>query len=167
MGVFDFNFPAEIGGISFGQDVYFVGFPYKMYISDDGSLNGFPISFVKKGVLSAIENDNGAVTLFVDAINNEGFSGGPLIWTETFTTKDGFIVSKNTYRVFGVVSKFKTETEPVIDIVDYEGEKINIKTNMIIEYNTGFLVGYSIKHALDLIDRHPIGFELTNLKKGE
>lgn len=71
-----------------------------------------------------------------DAINNEGFSGGPLFF---------YPLGKPTeLRVAGVVSKFRVEHEAALD------EHGNA-TTMTVPYNTGFLVAYGIKHALDLI----------------
>jgi len=47
-------------------------------------------------------------------------------------------------RILGVVSKFRIEHETVLD---RNGEA----TEFTIPYNSGFLIGYGINHALDLI----------------
>jgi hypothetical protein len=76
--------------------------------------------------------------LSVDAINNEGFSGGPLSYFLNGNTDDP--------RIAGVVSNYRIEHEAVID---GDGNA----TKMTVPYNTGFLVAHDIKHALELIKR--------------
>ncbi|PPD45703.1 MAG: hypothetical protein CTY16_09895 [Methylobacter sp.] len=128
--------------IILGQDVYFVGYPYKMWTDAGSALAGRPCPFIKKGTLSsAFNTGDGVQRLFVDAINNEGFSGGPLVFTQP---------GKNDYRVAGVVSKFRIEYEQVLD-------EFGEATKMSVAYNTGFLIAYDIKYAIDLIRSNPIG----------
>lgn len=138
----DIELPASIGNFILGQDVYFVGYPYKMWSEGGEVMYGRPLPFVKKGTLSAGPDPTDDVKrLYVDAINNEGFSGAPLLAAPPGTSN---------FSVIGVVSKFKTEYEPVIDEEDNE-------TGLRVAYNTGFLVAYSVKHALDIIRKNPIG----------
>lgn len=132
-------------GIVVGQDVYFVGYPFKMWTDGGPALAGRPCPFVKKGTLSsAFSTGDGIHRLFVDALNNEGFSGGPLVFAQP---------GRNEYRVAGVVSKFKIEYESV---VDRDGND----TDLRVAYNTGFLIAYDIQYALDLIKANPIGLAL-------
>jgi Trypsin-like peptidase domain len=131
-----FEIELGFGEISLGQDVYFLGFPYKLW-TDYGELSaGLPGPFLKKGALSAVTFDH-PKTLHVDAINNEGFSGGPLYFFRNGNPQEP--------RVAGIVSKYRTEHEPV---VDEDGQP----TGLRVAYNTGFLVAYDIKHALELIN---------------
>lgn len=128
-----------------GQDVYFAGYPLKMHANAGELMYGRPLPFVKKGTLSAgWDPDDPVKRLYVDAINNEGFSGAPLVFQEHATGK---------LKVAAVVSKYKTEDEPVIG---KDGEE----TGMTVKYNTGFLIAYSIKHALDLIKLNPVGLQV-------
>ena len=100
-------------------------------------MNGLPMAFVKKGTLSTLGgNGDNPEMFYVDAINNEGFSGGPLF----FYPNNG----AQAIHVAGVVSKYRIEFEPVIDA---DGEE----TDMTIAYNTGFMVAYSSKHVLEII----------------
>ena len=132
----EFEVSLGFGEIELGQDVFFLGFPYKLW-TDYGALSaGLPGPFVKKGTLSAVSFEH-PKTLHVDAINNEGFSGGPLYF---FKGKDPQRVS-----VAAIVSKYRTEHEPVID---QDGNP----TGMRVAYNTGFLLAYDIKCALALIE---------------
>ena len=129
-----------------GQDVYFAGFPLKMHSNAGELMYGRPMPFVKKGTLSAgWDPEDNVKRLYVDAINNEGFSGGPLVFYEHSTGK---------LKVAAIVSKYKTENEPVLD-------KHGEDTGLTVTYNTGFLIAYSIKHALDLIRMNPIGLPVA------
>lgn len=137
---------VAIGGFILGQDVYFAGFPYKMFANGGDVMMGRPLPFVKKGILSAgMDPIDDVKRLYVDAINNEGFSGGPLVFAVPGTTQ---------YSVIGVVSKFKVEYESVINDRDED-------TGFRVAYNTGFLLAYSMKHVLDLIKANPIGLPIN------
>jgi len=128
-----------------GQDVYFAGFPLKMHSNGGELMYGRPLPFVKKGTLSAgWDPDDSIKRLYVDAISNLGFSGGPLVFREHSSGK---------LKVAAVVSKFKTEDEPVIDA---EGNDTGLK----VQYNTGFLIAYGINHALEIIRRNPVGLQV-------
>lgn len=141
----NFPMPADAVGIALGQDVYFVGYPYKMWTDMGKAMAGRPCPFVKKGILAAMDHSNHVQRLYIDAINNEGFSGGPVLFKPSINSD---------FQVAGVVSSFKTEHEPVIDS---EGNA----TDMTVAYNTGFLLAYDIHHAIKIIDRNPIGLKLT------
>jgi S1-C subfamily serine protease len=119
-------------GARVGGDVYFFGYPYGLH-----SLNGSDIvPFVKKGAMSAIDGtDDSAVVLYVDAFNNEGFSGGPIAF---------FDAGSNTWKIAGVVQGYLPERAKV------RVGRQNVDTNTLV--NSGILVGYSIQHALEAID---------------
>lgn len=134
----EFVVNPTIAGIVLSQDVYFVGFPYKMWSNVGSLMGGMPCAFAKKGTLSSFQLDNPQI-LYVDAINNEGFSGGPLCFYPPGQARE--------LRVAGVVSKFRVEYEHVLDA---KGEK----TGMRVPYNTGFLVAYGAKYILSLIQAH-------------
>jgi hypothetical protein len=140
----DLTLPASDEGIIMGQDVYFAGYPYMMWADFGDVLAGRPGPFIKKGTLSTIISDNGTQKFFVDAINNEGFSGAPLLFSNP---------GANNYRVAAVVASFKTEHERVIDSA---GET----TEMTVPYNTGFMLAYGINHVLNLIRANPIGHNI-------
>jgi S1-C subfamily serine protease len=130
-----FGITPSVGNLMLGQDVYFLGFPFKMWADYGELMAGMPGPFVKKGTLSSITVGHPQV-LYVDAINNEGFSGGPLYF---FMNGDA-----NQPQIAGIVSKYRVENESV---VDGEGNP----TALTVPYNTGFLVAYDIKHAIELI----------------
>jgi len=130
---------SSAAGIVFGQDMYFLGFPFKMWGDVGEFLHGRPCPFVKKGTLS-FASPEGDQEFFIDAINNEGFSGGPLVFFPP--------ANPTQMQVAAVVSKFKIEYEPVLD------DQFQ-PTSSRIAYNTGFLVAYGIKNAVDLIRNPP------------
>ncbi|QBB71090.1 serine protease [Pseudolysobacter antarcticus] len=142
------SLPLEptLKGIIYSQDVYFVGYPYKMFMKAD-ALAGRPAPFVKKGILSsAVDITSGM--FFVDALNNEGFSGGPVVFLPLEEPEPRQL------RVGGVVSKFKVESEHVLD------QQLE-RNGMSVTYNTGFMVAYDIAYAVRLIRANPVGFPIS------
>ncbi|ALT76009.1 S1 family peptidase [Paucibacter sp. KCTC 42545] len=133
----EFKVDPKFGDCYVGQDMFFVGFPYKMSVDYGPNADGQPGVFLKKGALSAVDAGP-PKALYIDALNNEGFSGGPLYYFRNGNMNDPCIA--------GVVSKFKIEHELVLDA---EGEA----TEMKVPYNTGFMVAYDIAHALELARR--------------
>jgi len=138
--------PAEptLEGIAFGQDLYFLGFPYGLF-SESGDLNNhYPFPFVKKGILSATGEGFGDPGIFfIDGHNNPGFSGGPVVFVP---------YGKKEFRIAGVVSGFQTVGEPVYDQVG--------SASHFFKVNTGLMVAYNIHGALEAIKANPIGFAL-------
>lgn len=129
--------PASMAGLVLGQDVHFLGFPYMLEGDVGLLLDGRPLCYVKKGSVSALDSLT-QPALVLDAINNPGFSGGPVV----FAPPGG---APNDLRIAAVVSKYRTEPEPVIA----DGEE----TGGVVHSNTGFLYAYNIRHAVDLIQR--------------
>ena len=135
-GVDDLPAAADMGGLVLGQDVFFVGFPYKLEGPVGFVQDRRPLGYVKKGTVSALDSQDHPA-LVIDAINNEGFSGGPVVFAEIGR-------AANELKIAAIVSKYRTEQEYVIGA---DGNK----TGQTIEYNTGFLYAYNIRYALDLI----------------
>ena len=124
-----------IAGLAWGQDIYFLGFPYKMWGNVGNLMGGMPCPYAKKGTVSSYQLDDPQI-LHIDAINNEGFSGGPLFFYPAGKPEE--------VRVAGVVSKFRVEYE---NVIDENGEP----TGMTVPYNTGFLIAYGSKYILSII----------------
>ena len=136
---------ATSAGLIFGQDVYFLGFPYGIQL-EVGDLNRFfPLPLVKKATVSSFFGGNQKIIL-LDGHNNRGFSGGPVVFKKVGSTK-------NELRVAAIISGYKFEPEPIFD------EK-GKKTSLRYYANTGIILSYDIKHALDAIRENPIGFEI-------
>ena len=137
--------PPTAAGLTLGQDVYFLGFPYG-WTSEVGALNqNFPLPFVKKATVSAV--DFNPVRFFLDGHNNPGFSGGPVVFSKVGEPA-------NQLSVAGVISGYRFGTEPVY----LEGKPTSLESR----YNTGIVLVYEIQHAIDLISQNPIGFNLVD-----
>jgi hypothetical protein len=126
-------------GIFYGQDVYFLGFPYNILSPYLLGTGGFPLPFAKKAILSCFDRD----LVLLDGHNNPGFSGGPVVFAET---------NHRDFKVAAVISGFQAVEEPVYA----SGQP----TPLVYRYNTGIIVAYSIGHAVSLIQANPAGYQL-------
>lgn len=132
-------------GISFGQDVYFLGFPYGLKTEIDYLNRDFPMPLIKKGILSAMFFDQPGKSFLLDGHNNPGFSGGPVV----FSSQD----RPNVYKIAGVISGYRFEIQEI---------KVNEGQPPIqVKMNTGIIIAYSIQNALDLIAANPNGVQLA------
>lgn len=136
------NLPMEASsdGLTYGQDVFFLGFPYgiqgKVIFGDDG----YPLPLVKKALVSSLDRS----VFLLDGHNNPGFSGGPVVFASPGTYQN---------KVAAVISGYLPWEEPVFA----SGQK----TPLVYQANTGIIVSYSIHHAVGLIRSNPIGLDLT------
>jgi S1-C subfamily serine protease len=133
---------GKTDGVSMGQQVWFLGYPFGGLGSPISKANGTPfpfmfIPFIKRGTMSAVDGTNPeAVVLYVDGFNNPGFSGGPIIfWSFT----------KHAYQIIGVVKGYREDTAKVL----VNGQHVD--TQFLV--NSGILIGYSIAHAIEAIER--------------
>ena len=126
-----------IEGIVLGQDVFFLGFPYNY----DNLLMSFPKSttpapFVKKACLSGLSEKNRL--LFLDGINNPGFSGGPVCFKDQKTNKYKIAGLINSYR-YNISSVFKSD---------------GTSTDLYVRENTGIINACSILEVLSVIENN-------------
>ncbi len=157
IAVFDTNetAPQQFGvepmgkadGIAMGQQVWFIGYPFGLGSpvgekSESGLLPpGTVLPFMKRGTMSAIDGTNpDAVVLYIDGFNNPGFSGGPIVF---------WSFKSHTYKILGVVKGYREDTAKVI----VNGQHVD--TQLLV--NSGILVGYSIRHAVDTIEQSQDG----------
>ena len=86
-------------GIFLSANSYFLGYPYGKYMAGVNHMNnGYPLPFVKKGIISTLEIRIGALeVIYVDGINNPGFSGGPCVFVNKST---------NAMSVIGIVKGY-------------------------------------------------------------
>lgn len=117
------------GGIVFTQDVYFLGYPYGLGMI--GSTTQLP--FVKKAIVSAYDVVEGINIWYLDGINNPGFSGGPVVFNRHGSVE---------WQVVAVVSGYRVEQ---VSVAGGAG---------LVPMNTGIVVAYDIKHAIEAIDSH-------------
>jgi hypothetical protein len=143
--------PISIVGTSGGnyflsQDVYFIGFPFGFYMDIGINNSSFPLPYVKKAIISAFDIASpGKSIIYLDGINNRGFSGGPVCYIDT----------EGIPQIISVISSYKFIRHNVLD------DK-NQDTNYIYTENTGIIDTYSIKYALELIESNPSGYEIQN-----
>ncbi len=137
--------PATSVGVIYGQDAFFLGFPYgftgKYVLTEDGH----PLPFVKKATVSLL--DEGIFLL--DGHNNPGFSGGPVVFTQP---------GKNDYSVFAVISGYRAIKEPVYigDAPAYAGPN----QPLVFRCNTGIIVTWAVDYAVELVRANPVGISL-------
>jgi len=142
-----YSLPTTLGGVSLGQNVYFLGFPFGLSC-EVGKLNrDFPLPLVKKGCLSALlghAKESDPNILLIDGINNPGFSGGPVV-----CSKQNKITN---YHVIGVISGYRFQEQNTY----YEDKPFPITYKV----NTGIIIAYGINHAVDIIKSNAIGFKI-------
>lgn len=130
---------ASSEGLVYGQDLYFLGFPFAIYSTLRFGERLRPLPFAKRAILSMMEGE----LYLLDGHNNPGFSGGPVVFSSTRGAPD---------RVAAVISGYRFHPEPV-----YEGDS---PTALHLRQNTGIIYAYRIESALELIARNPIGAQL-------
>jgi S1-C subfamily serine protease len=126
------EFVPESKDVFFGQEVFFLGFPYDLH-----TLAGSQrIPFIKRGTVSAQDTSDPTASLwYIDGFNNPGFSGGPVVFQD---------LSDHKWKVMAVVQGYQNETAKV------RVGKNEVNTNILV--NSGILVAYDIRYALEAID---------------
>jgi S1-C subfamily serine protease len=133
------NLPVTVAstGLVYGQDVFFLGFPYGVLSKLKHGPGGYPLPLVKKGIMSAFAGHE----YLIDAHGNSGFSGGPLVFAPAHIGMAQTIA--------GVVTDVTTVREPVLK----DGEPSGLE----FEENTGIMTTVGIEVVLELIRGNPIG----------
>lgn len=127
---------ASSDGLTYGQEVFFLGFPYGILGNVVLTEHAYHLPMVKRATMSLFAGE----MYLLDGHNNPGFSGGPVLFGQP---------GKSPTNIGAVVSGYKSVREPV-----YQGSN---KTNLSYGYNTGIIVSYKIEAALELIRTNPIG----------
>ena len=133
--------PADMGGLIYGQDAYFLGFPYGSF-GNVGALNrGLPLPFVRKAIVACMERTaSGVNRVYLDGHNNRGFSGGPVVFKEP---------GSQVFKLAAIVSGYRYSEEPI-----YQGDD---PLPLSYRENTGIVLAYGIQHAIELVHGNPIG----------
>lgn len=122
------------------QDSFFLGFPLGLRMEDykDISLNnGYPIPFVKKGIIASFSLNPEEKMIFIDGHNNKGFSGGPVVTPDMGNRESGRMI------MIGVVSAY----------VNAPNEVITPFGKTIYNENSGIVVAYATKHVYEILAR--------------
>ena len=118
---------ATFAGLTYGQPVSFLGFPFDWQGGLAHMNNGFPFPFVKAGIVSAPPSHR----IWTDTHGNRGFSGAPVV----FKSLSG--AGNSPWKVAGIVVKSKPDPQT--------------------GGNAGFVIAEPIKAATALMDERPIG----------
>jgi hypothetical protein len=181
----NFDLPFDRLNYQFGQEAYFLGFPYGIAPPSLGANGPYPLAIVKRGTIAGtipIDIKKKAGMVLLDGYNNPGFSGGPIVYRD---------FSQSTYvmKLIGVISGFVPEIVPAMvqhDINKKEDASPVAKSQpwrisqhpngKYFEYvdngtyvtlNTGIVQGFGIDPAIDLIRQHPIGPLAQDLPLGQ
>jgi hypothetical protein len=138
---------AAIGatGATFGGDCEFVGFPYGTRWSakfQNAEMLNYP--FVKRCTISGRIASPETAVWVLDGINNDGFSGGPVVFR-----------SGTDQRIFAVVSGYRLDAADVKQVDNPNGAAAHPKEFVFV--NSGFIVAYDLQCVLDAIKKNPIG----------
>jgi S1-C subfamily serine protease len=140
-----FPLTASSGGLTLGQQVYFLGYPYGLGTSVSAPAPpGFgEIPFLKSGIVSALDDrDPQANILYLDGQNNPGFSGGPIVFWHP---------ESGSFRVAGVVRGYRNEALPVLKKKDLEDPQAKAHNDLYTRANSGIVIGYDIRHIVEAI----------------
>lgn len=127
--------------LSYGMDAYFLGFPFGLYGDHGAMVRDYPMPFVKRAIAASLTDRHGLFHL--DGINNEGFSGGPVVVRHH---------ESNHHAVVGVVSGYTANASSVL-----QGEH---DTGLIVQENSGLIRAFHIAVANHIIDNNPTGTPL-------
>ena len=145
--------PATVEGLTFGQDVYILGYPFGIS-TEIGKANDYlPLPLVKKATMAGStkseKHNNLLHALLLDVYGNKGFSGGPVVFCPTSGSGNS-----NELRVGGVVARFVPTKMEIL------AEGTASPTGLYFYENPSILVAYNIKYAIDIINENPRGLEL-------
>jgi hypothetical protein len=108
---------GELNGVTMGQQVWFLGYPFLEGLSSHWN-GGGEAPFIKRGTMSAIVATNpDAIVLYIDGFNNKGFSGGPILY---------WSFSAHAYRILGVVKGYRNDHAQTV----INGQQVD--TNLLV-----------------------------------
>jgi S1-C subfamily serine protease len=140
------DFPMELalaGDVFLGQSLFFLGFPYGDFGQHFDYPEGrFPVPYVKSGILSMFSLEGNLHHIALDAINNIGFSGGPIVVT----------IKGGVQKTYGFVTGFKEE-ERLLQHAFKEGQVDHV----VVAQNAGILYGTRSSIVAEMIDARKCG----------
>lgn len=122
-------------GMALGQESFFLGFPYFGHINyKSEKLNsGFPFPLVKKATISGVDFERNLI--YLDAHNNPGFSGGPLIFLDRSTKKK---------KIGGVISSYISQSGEI--------KELTSENKGYYEENSGIGLATNIRGILEIME---------------
>jgi hypothetical protein len=137
------SFPeVDLGtkGLIYGQETYFLGFPFGWRGEFGAVNNDYPVPYVKRAIVSMLSGQSSPMVV-LDGVNNPGFSGGPV----AFKNQAG------KWQIAAVVSGFNTTREPV-----FKG-KSDESAGLTVDQNTGLIDASPLEIVLKPIRANPLG----------
>jgi len=134
----DLPLTADMDGMIFGQDAYFLGFPFG--VTFDLGDEYFPL--VKRCTISGTtQKYEGRTILLLDGWNNRGFSGGPVVFQPPMAAR-----AWKQWQVAGIVTRYRTEREPVTEAGRRAAPGAEVRLN------TRIIIAEQITRAMEAID---------------
>jgi hypothetical protein len=163
----DFNLTAGADGVGFGGDCEFLGFPYgggwKVQWTDPktpGTNTWMWWPYVKHCTVSARLDEKGLGIWVLDGINNEGFSGGPVLYGTGANQKVFAVISgfhQEPLEVLPAPSPDKSQTSSIPPSPKLQGKKPKPPEKGIVNVNSGFIIAFDIGPAIKAIQGNPTG----------
>jgi hypothetical protein len=134
------DLPLMYNGAALGQECYFLGYPLNQLGT---KLESQTIPFVKKGYVSAFYKEKDFEMILLDAHNNPGFSGGPVI-----SYSDDKDKLRSQY-ILGVVSGYYWQGNPHT----FENlSPIRYLVKGTVRENSGILIAYPSDYITEIIN---------------
>ena len=143
--------PVELSsaGLSLGQNMIILGFPFGWNYTQYDINNGYPMPFVKSATFSALLHKKELTTIILDGHSNSGFSGGPIV-------AEG--KSQMEPKVIGVVTQSNIESTSHPNQFNPPLKNMNgfpVPDDHVHPTNAGFIRAHEIKHVFEVIEAHP------------
>jgi hypothetical protein len=137
---------AKVGSanVTFGGECEFAGYPFgSSWTAKFEKDEMVRMPFIKRCTISGQITSPERVWV-LDGINNEGFSGGPVVFG-----------TGPSQQIIAVVSGFSREPIEVVPVVPPNAGEAHPREAALA--NTGFIFAYDLSSALDAIKKNPIG----------
>jgi S1-C subfamily serine protease len=127
----------QSAGLVWGQEVFFLGYPFGQTGERTEANGGYPIAFVRRATFAAgLRDSKGYLLLMLDGHCNPGFSGGPIVFRPQGSTDP-----RAPFVIGGVIAGYESVPSPV--------QIPGGTTQMNVLTNTGLVRGFAIDHAVE------------------
>ena len=143
------------GGISPGEGMIILGFPFGWNHTQYDINNGYPLPFVKSAILSAIIPLGETYIIYLDGHSNPGFSGGPVVAQGE---------SQQGQKIIGVVTQSNNESTPHPSQFNPPLKQLGgypVPDDHVHPTNSGFILAHNIQHAIEVIEAYPYGAKMA------
>lgn len=163
-----YTLPPSCEGLILGQDTYFVGYPLGIAEGTAGIPSN--LGLVKKAVLSQfdVHPECGSMRFLLDGCNNPGYSGSPLVFSDTggvlkvAGVMSGYLPQltevKRVHEI-GSVDELREAVRTGKEILHKEGNEFVVEetNDLFASINSGIATAWDIKSAVELIRKNPVG----------